>query len=119
MAYDYLYEIGYHKSFRNHLYDQQNEEDKLCRDSWIKSITDEFLKNQADSFKSNPNLFSMPIPELKMFEGCEPLQQNSGATMRFTRPSKEDQIKWQSAHVESLKQKLNEATNDLEKLTNE
>jgi len=74
-----------------------------------------------EDLQANPKLLSTPVPEgmLKIFEAVTPIPQCSSQTMRFTRPSREDRIKWQSAHVDRLKETLQEAIQDLEKLQNE
>ena len=120
MAYDYLYDIGYHKTFRGFLYDKQNEEDKLDRDRWVNEVTEESLRMMREHFQTSPNLLSTPIPEgmLKMFAEMPPFPEIS-TTMKFTRPSKKDRIKWQSTYVDKLKKNLQEAMQDLEKLGNE
>ena len=121
MAYDYLYEIGYHKTFRGSLYDKQDSEDKAERDAWVKKITEESLRMLRESLEANPKLLSTPAPEgmLKIFEGVTPIPHCSSQTMRFTRPSKEERVRWAREHFERVKAKLKDATEELERLESE
>ena len=121
VAYDYLYEIGHHKYFRNKLYDMQNEEDKKECDEFIDFTTKMSLEDFKKHLEANPKMLSTPMPEdvLKMFSEGSRIPQNSTCTMRFTRPSKEDRIKWQKVHVKRLENDLEEAIRDLEAMTNE
>ena len=121
MAYDYLYEIGFHKSFRNSLWNKQDAEDAAKRKEFVDTVTEETLKNMREHFQSNPNLLSTPAPNciLKMFENVPTISKCSSQTMRFTRPSKQEKIRWQTEHVNRLKENLRDALHDLEKLENE
>ena len=121
MAYDYLYEVGYHKQFRNSLWDKQDAEDAALRKEFVDTVTEEALKNMREHFETNPNLLSTPAPDciLKMFEGVPPIPMCSSQPMRFTRPTKKEKIRWQTEHVQRLKDNLREALHDLEKLENE
>lgn len=121
VAYDYLYEIGYHKQFRGHLYDKQNEEDFALRKEFVETVTEESLRMMREHLQANPNLLSTPAPDCisKIFDGVPPIPNCSGSTVRFTRPSKEDKLRWQKDYVEKLRGNLREALNDLEKLENE
>lgn len=121
MAYEYLHEIGYHKQFRNSLYDKQNAEDKDMRTKFVDTVTKEALRSMRQHLEETPELLSISAPDciLKMFEGVPPIPHCSGGTMRFTRPSKQEKIRWQVDHVERLKRSLNEALHDLEDLENE
>lgn len=120
MAYDYFYEIGYHKDFRNSLYDKQNAEDKAERDQFIDATTKAYLEDFRKHLEANPKMLSTPAPEgvLKMFSEAPQIPACS-APIRFTRPSKEDKIKWQRRYVEQLREKLNDAELDLAKVENE
>ncbi len=120
VAYDYLYEIGYHKQFRGALYEKQDEEDKKERDQWIKEVTDEAIRMMGEHFAANPKMLSTPAPDcvLKMFSDCPPLPASCGV-MRFTRPSKEDRLRWQAEHVQRLRSQLSEAEKDWEALQSE
>jgi hypothetical protein len=120
-AYDYLYSIGDHKSFRGKLYDKQNEEDAAERKEYVDQVTEESLKMMREHFETNPNLLSTPTPDciLKMFERVPPIPMCSSQPMRFTRPTKQEKIRWQTEHVERLKESLRDALHDLEKLENE
>jgi hypothetical protein len=120
IAYDYLYKIGYHKDFRNSLYDMQNEEDKKQRDEFIKLTTTEFLADFGKRLAENPDLLSTPAPECitNMFDQAPQIPFVSGDTMRFTRPSKDERLRWAKEHLERMKEKLKEAHDDLEKLEN-
>lgn len=119
-AYDYLYDIGYHKSFRGHLYDRQNEEDSTERNAYIEEITEKSLKMMKEDLEKSPQLLSKPVPTsiLKMFENFEPIPQSSG-TMSFTRFSKDEKLKWQARRVKRLKKDLLEALKELEDLEND
>lgn len=116
-AYDFMYSIGEHKHFRNHLYNLQNEEDNKERSAFMEKVTKEAMKNMAEDLKANPNMLSAPVSNsvLEMF-ASKPNFPSVGATMTFTRPSRANKIKWQTEHVESLRKKLAEAENDLEYL---
>jgi hypothetical protein len=119
-VYDYLYSIGYHKDFRNKLYDKQDDGDKKARDAFIESTTKEFLDRFQKGLERNPKLLTTPAPTgiLEMFTQpsdflCSP------TTMTFTRPSTEDKIKWQRDHIDRLKKELEEANEDMAKLEKE
>ena len=88
-AYDFLYSIGYHKSFRAKLHDKQNEEDAAERKVYVDQVTEESLKMMREYLEANPKLLSNPAPDcmLKMFEGATPFSQCSGQIMKFTRPT--------------------------------
>lgn len=118
VAYDYLYDIGYHKDFRGKLYEKQNEEDKEERSAYVDAVTEESLKMMRESLAANPQLLSTPMPEgiLSIFQGVSPMSQCSSKPMRFSRPSTEDKIKWQSERVKRLKKDLREALKELEDL---
>jgi len=120
-AYDYLYEIGYHKSFRGALYDKQNEEDMAERKAYVNDVTEGALRMMREHFETNPNLLSTPAPDciLKMFEGVPPIPQCATQTMRFTRPTKQDKVRWQKERVDRLKKDLQEALHELDGLENE
>ena len=120
IAYDYLYDICYYKDFRNKLYEMQNEEDRKERDEFIDLTTKMFLEDFKKHLEVNPNMLSTPAPEgiMKMFEGGEQIPL-TGGTMRFTRPSKEEKIKWAKKHVEHMKEKLRDTFRDLERLEND
>lgn len=117
VVYDFLYEIGYHRDFRNKLYDKQNDEDKALRDEFIDTTQKLFFENFKKNLEANPNLLGMPAPEglLKMFADA-PALPVCGGTMRFPRISKSDKIKYATQHVERCKKDLREAIEDLEKL---
>ncbi len=119
-AYDYIYEMGYHKHFRNKLYDKQNEEDAAERKEYVDQVTEESLKMMRKHLEANPNLLSTPAPQniLKTFEGVPPIPQCSGQTIRFTRPTKQEKIRWQKERVDRLKTDLYEALKELEELKN-
>jgi hypothetical protein len=121
IAYDYLYEIGYHKQFRGKLYDLENEEDAALRKEFVDMITEKSLQRMREDLKASPNLLSTPAPNglLKIFEGISSIPQNAGKTMKFTRPSIENRIQWAKEHVERIKMALAEALKDLEKVENE
>ena len=81
-AYDFLYSIGYHKSFRAKLHDKQNEEDAAERKVYVDQVTEESLKMMREyltcplpvpSFRSNLNTVSLPyllpVKSTKLF-GC-------------------------------------------------
>lgn len=120
-AYDYLYEMGEHKTFRGKLYDKQNEEDAAERKEYVDSITDEPLRMMREDLPVNPNLLSTPVPDciLKMFEGVPPIPQCSSQSMRFTRLTKQEKIRWQKERVDRLKKDLREALHELEGLEND
>jgi len=117
IAYEFMRDISEHKQFRVHLYDKQDEEDNKLRDEYVKQVTDEYLKTMRDDFKVNPNLLSTPVASgiFKMFNASS-IPQSSGTTMKFTRPSLEDRIMWQTQHVESLKTKLAQEEEYLKKM---
>ena len=121
VAYDYLYEIGYHKDFRNKLYEQQNEEDKNLRDEFIHITTEQFLEDFKKNLQENPKLLSMPTPNCihEMFSATPQIPIASSGSMRFTRASKEKRLQWAKEHVERVKEKLEEAMKDMEKIENE
>jgi len=121
MAYDYLYEIGYHKSFRNSLWHKQDAEDAAMRKEFVDTVTDEALKMMREDLQANPKLLSTPAPDciLKMFEGVPPIPQCAGQTMRFTRPTKQEKVRWQKDRVDRLKKDLEEALKELDGLENE
>lgn len=121
LAYDYLYEIGYHKSFCGNLFDKQNEEDLAERTKYVDRVTEEALRIMREDLQANPKLLSTPVPEgiLKIFEEVTPIPQCSGQTMKFTRPSKEEKIRWQTARVDRLKNDLSGALEELRGLESE
>lgn len=123
IAYEFMCDIFEHKQFRNKLYEMQNEEDKKDRDDLVKEITDEWLRSRREHqhLEANPLLLSHPIPEgiAEIFENSPGIPQAAGTTMRFTRPSREDKIKWANKHVERLKDDLRNALHELEGLENE
>jgi hypothetical protein len=120
VAHDYLYEISYHKDFRNWLYKKQDEEDAAERKAYVDGVTEEALRMMREDLQHNPKLLSTPAPEclLKIFEDVKPIPQCS-APMRFARPSKADRLKWQEEHVQRLRNQLNEAEKDWEALQSE
>jgi hypothetical protein len=120
VAYDYLYEIGEHKSFRNSLHDKENDEDKAECKRFRDEVTKQALESMRKDLENSINLLSTPIPPLihEMFSNSTPLPQ-TGGTMKFTRPSKKDKISWQAKHVVGLRERLAEAEKDLEALINE
>ena len=71
------------------------------------------------SLEVNPKLLTSPMPSIDLFKDFAKMPDCGGVTMRFTRPSKKDRIKWQSAHVDTLREKLIEAVQDLEKMESE
>ena len=119
-AYDYLREQCNHKGFRNWLYDKQNEEDAAERKAYVDGITEEALRMMREDLKANPKMLSTPMPEgmLKIFEDVKPIPQCSSSTVRFTRPSKDERIKWAKQHVERMQEGLRDAIKDLESLEN-
>ncbi len=121
VAYEFMRSECIHKQFRNWLHDKQNEEDKKSRDELVHEVTEDSLKRMREDLEANPNLLSMPVPNLinEMFGSGQSISSCSGKTMRFTRPSIEDRIKWQSEHVYNLKLQLQDDMTDLEKLENE
>jgi hypothetical protein len=121
VAYDYLYEIGHHKDFRNSLYDKQNEEDKKECDEFIEFTPEEFSKSFRKNLEANPEMLSTPVPEgiMKMFADRPQIPLASSCTMRFTRPPKEDKVRWAKEHVERVWDKLKDAVKELERLENE
>ena len=121
VAYDYLYEIGYHKDFRNKLYDKQNEEDKALRDEFIDTTTKMCLESLKKSLEANPGLLTTPTPNCitEMFASAPQIPSCSSSVFRFTRPSKEDKLKWARAHVTRMRERLQEAEQDLAKAENE
>jgi hypothetical protein len=84
-AYDYLYEIGEHKAFRSWLYDKQNEEDEVERDSYIEDITNESIKYLKESLATNLNLLTTPLPKMAQDFFNMPSLPTAGSVMRFTR----------------------------------
>jgi len=121
IAWDYFYEIGHHKDFRNKLHDLQNEEDKKLCQEFIEATSKMFLENFKKHLQANPKMLSTPVPEefLNMFKDVPKIPVSSGCTMRFTRPCKEQKIVWAKEHVERVKEELKEAIEDLEKYENE
>lgn len=120
-AYEYLREVGYHKQFRNSLHDKENEEDKKERDEYVKMVTNESLRMMREHLEACPALLSHPVPNevVEMFKSTPQIPCSSGATMRFTRPSIEDRIKWAHERVNQLKQDTNEAEQELIRLIKE
>lgn len=120
VAYGFLREIHEHKQFRNYLYDLQNEEDKAASSKFVDEVTQESLKRMREDLEKNPNLLSTPIPQgiSEMFKGPH-ISQNCGQMVRFTRPSIDDRIKWQTQSVERLRTQLANEEEDLKKLIEE
>lgn len=120
VAYDYLYEIGEHKSFRNSLYDMQNAEDRAERDRVMKEVADESLRMLGESFKANPGLLTMPMPHsiTQLFAEAPTVCCYSSTTIKFTRPTKKQKIKWAKDRVKRLEGDLLEAELDLAKAEN-
>lgn len=121
IAYEFLREIFEHKQFLSKLYDMQNYEDNTLRDEYIDFTTKEFLKAQREHFEENPTLLSTPIPNVifEMFGNQHSIPQSCGTTMRFTRPSKKERIKWTISYIKQLKKQLYEEENSLKKLYDE
>lgn len=119
-AYDFLYSICEHKSFRNRLFEKQDPADRKARDEFIDLATKEFLEDFGKSLAANTLLLSTPVPQgvLDMFKDVERIP-FTGETMRFTRPSKEEKIRWAKEHVKRAQADLMQAQIDLEKLLNE
>jgi hypothetical protein len=117
IAYDFLHEIGEHKSFSNYLHEKENEEDATECKEYIDMITPKALDNMRKDLEANPNLSVAPVQPLiiDMFSKSPSIPQ-SGNTMRFTRPSTEDKIKWQTQYVEKIRNQLLEAEKDLQNL---
>lgn len=120
-AYDFMRDKCVHYEFRAKLCNIQNEEDKKERDDYVNEVTDESLRMMTLSFKENPLLLSLPVPDTttEMFKSKCEIPQSCGKTMRFTRPSLQDRITWAKEHVERMKESLFKAVSDLERLQNE
>lgn len=120
VAYDYLYQISHHKAFRAYLYDKQDADDKAERDAWIEKITEESLNRLRESLAANPDLLSAPIASgfFSMLEESVLPPKCSSQTMRFSRPPKEERIRWAKEYVEQMKGKLREALEELDRLEN-
>jgi hypothetical protein len=101
IAYEFMRDNYEHKQFRGKLYDMQNEEDKKQRDEWVKIVTDESLRMIREDL--DPLLLSHPVPQcvVDMFKNNPGIPQcDVGNTMRFTRPSKQDKVKWANETIE-------------------
>lgn len=121
VAYDYLYEIGYHKEFRNKLYDKQNEEDKVLRDEFIDTTTEMYLESLKKRLEANPGLLTTPTPNCitDLFASVPSIPSCSSTTTRFTRLTKDEKIKWARQRVQRLQEDLLEAQLDLAKEEND
>lgn len=121
ITYDFLYEIGEHRNFRDSLYDKQDNEDAIESKKFIYEVTEDTLKNMKEHFEANPNLLSTPIPKeiANIFASNPSILSNSAEIIRWVRPTKEDKIKWQSNYVANLKDKLKHAVQELEDLESE
>lgn len=120
-AYEFLREIGEHKSFRAFLYKNEYEDDKKERDEFVDAVTKDSIENMRKHFEANPNILSHPVPKsvIEMFSKSERIPFSSGQTMRFMRPTKQQRIEWANERLKRLKEDLKEAINDLERLENE
>ena len=118
-AYDYLYSKCQHKDFRNHLYELQDEDDKKERDEFIEVTSNQFLEDFGKHLAANSNLLSTPVPQgvLDMFKDVPQIPRCSGP-MRFTRPSKEDRLRWQEQLVQRLRTDLEKAEKEWEEMQN-
>jgi hypothetical protein len=122
MTYEYLYKIGYHKSFRNSLLVLEEVEDAAMRKDFVDTVTDDALKVLHECLQDNSNLLSTHVNDsiLKIFEGVPPIPSLcSNQTIRFTRLSKQEKIRLQTDHINRLKDSLRDALHDLEKMEND
>jgi hypothetical protein len=121
IVYEFLVDIGDHKQLRGKLYDLQNKEDKKDRDDWVKVVTDESLKIMKEHLDANPLLLSTPIPNIivETFRNNPGIPQSGRETMRFSRPTKMERIKWARNHVKKLNADLKKALCELEAIENE
>lgn len=121
VAYTFMREICEHKSFRNHLYELQNEEDKALRAKHVDEVTQDSLKAMREAFEKCPDLLSRPVPDLvhNLFSSAPTISNQCGQTMRFTRPNLDDRIKWQLESVERIRKQLADEREQLKKLLKE
>ena len=118
LANEFIYELGEHRAFGQFLKEKENEEDKEACALFIKQMIKNSLETMEKDFKGNPNLLLTPATEglLKILENSTPFPENSGKTIRFTRTSKEEQIKCHKKYIENLKSRLKDSENELEKV---
>jgi hypothetical protein len=64
VAYEFMRDIGEHKSFRNKLWELQNEEDRAERTRFVEGVTQDSIKLMREQFESCPDLLSRPVPNL-------------------------------------------------------
>lgn len=120
ITYEFLHREGFHKHFRNTLYDKQNEEDRAERDNFIRNVSDDAIKGMAEHLKSSSDIFSRVQPDVvnNLFNN-RPEIPHGGQTMSFSRPSHEQRIKWAQERVERIQQEFFEALRDLKKICEE
>ncbi len=119
-AYDYLYRLGEHKSFRIYLNEKQDIEDKKDRDEFIEIATKQFLEHFEKIFSENSGLLSQPIPQgiFNVFKDVKFIPQCSGP-IRITRPCYEDRVRWARERANALEKQLVDAKKELWEIENE
>jgi hypothetical protein len=70
LSYDYLYEIGSHRDFRNSLHKKENEQDAAERRKYLDKVCEEAQENLRKCLSENEFLLTNPAPSLiqEMFQ---------------------------------------------------
>lgn len=120
-AYDYIYKNGYHEDFGNELYDHQSIEDASERKKYIDEEILEVSIARMKGFISDPNLLNTPMPHGIANLFAQPSRDSfcSTTTMVFLRPTKDQKLEWARDLIDRIKNDLNDAIEDLEKIQNE
>ena len=118
-AYQFMYEIHEHKTFRNRLYELQNDDDKVEVDHFHADNLKKLSKHKPD-----PKMLSYPINQgiLNMFNAPEyQTLIDNGKVVRFKKffMSKDVRLQHQKKMIDVLKTKLKEAEEDLVKIQEE